>query len=328
MLHSHSKIQEKLRFALGEDIYSALSDPNVIEVMLNGDGKVWLDTFSGMNYFCDLDSGRAKNLINTVASVSEVVVNRDSPSIEGEIRVLIEDDLKLFRFQGLIPPISSYPIFNIRKPSSRVIPLDDYLKDKVINQGAFQYLRNAVSHYLSILIVGGTGSGKTTLANALLNEIAIQTPKDRVAIIEDTVELQCNVENKIQLRTSDNRSMNDLLRYCMRLRPDRIIVGEVRGKEALSLIKAWNTGHRGGVSTVHANSAYSGLLRLEQLVQEANVNVVPESVAEAINIIVYITRSSGNVSGWLVESVLRVKGYNKNNNEYILQEVTNEKEYL
>jgi len=318
-MQSHERLQSKLRFAIGEKILNALNDPNVIEVMLNEDGRVWIDTFDGMQCYCEMVQKDADSMIRTVASISETVVNRDHPDISVEIHIQLEKnnkEQKLFRFQGLIPPLVPSPIFAIRKPASRVFTLQDYEKQGILTSHQKAYLEKAIFSRRNILVVGGTGSGKTTLCNALLDEVSKKFPEDRIIIIEDTIELQCNVENKVQLRTSENREMNDLVRYCMRLRPDRIVVGEVRGKEAHSLIKAWNTGHPGGISTVHANDAMRGLVRIEQLVQEANVKPVPAAIAEAINVVIFVTRASGTQGGRVVKEILEINGYDKVKEKY------------
>jgi type IV secretion system protein TrbB len=165
-------------------------------------------------------------------------------------------------------------------------------------------LKEAVLAKGNIVVVGGTSSGKTTLVNALLAEVA--TTNDRVVILEDTRELNCAAEDCVKLRTKPGIvSLADLVRSTLRLRPDRIIVGEVRGAEALDMLKAWNTGHPGGLATVHANSARGALYRIEQLVQEATVTVPRRLIAEAIDILVFL---EGRGSGRKVTEVARVEG--------------------
>jgi type IV secretion system protein VirB11 len=149
-------------------------------------------------------------------------------------------------------------------------------------------LRGAVAARRNILIAGGTSTGKTTLANALLAEGA--KTSDRVVLIEDTRELQCAAPNLVALRTKDGvASLAELVRSSLRLRPDRIPIGEVRGAEALDLLKAWGTGHPGGIGTIHAGTALGALRRLEQLVQEA-VAVVPRAlIAETLDLIAVLS---------------------------------------
>ncbi len=188
------------------------------------------------------------------------------------------------RFEGLVPPVVAAPCFAIRRPAVAVFTLDDYVAAGVMASGHAALLRGAVRDRKNILVAGGTSTGKTTLVNALLAEVA--KTGDRVVLIEDTRELQCAAPNLVALRTKDGAvSLSDLVRSSLRLRPDRIPIGEVRGAEALDLLKAWGTGHPGGVGTLHAGSAIGALRRLEQLVQEAVVTVPRALIAETIDLI-------------------------------------------
>jgi type IV secretion system protein VirB11 len=267
-----------------------------------------------------MSAAAAKNLINTVASVSDETVIHKSPSFSGELWVEINEEFRLFRFQAFIPPVVAYPAFAIRKHAGRVVPLQDYVKDQIISPAQEKIIKESVEQRMSILVVGGTQSGKTIFCNAILDCIAQTHPQDRVIIIEDTQELRCNVKDSLTMRSSPSKTMNDLIFDSMRIRPDRIIIGEVRGKEAHSLIKAWNTGHPGGVSTIHANSAPSGLLRLEQLIMEAGVAPVPEAIVEAVDLLVFIQKTNKGKKGRQVTSILKLTGYDKKEG-YLTKEV-------
>jgi len=168
-------------------------------------------------------------------------------------------------------------------------------------------IRSAISSRLNIVISGGTGSGKTTLANAVIAEIVENAPDDRLVILEDTAEIQCAASNAVSLHTSDTIDMARLLKSTMRLRPDRIIVGEVRDGAALTLLKAWNTGHPGGVSTIHSNSAMSALRRLEQLTAEVSQQPMREVIGEAVDLVVSIERTP---KGRRVRDVVHVDRFN------------------
>lgn len=295
-----ARLIEKLKRELGPVVLSALADPSVVEVMLNGDGSIWLDVVGkGMiNTGSTLPAQQSMSAMATIASMLETVVTSDKPILEGEL------PLDGSRFEGLIPPNVPSPVFAIRKKALLVYTLDNYVASNIMTEAQALAIREAVRNRENVLIVGGTGTGKTTLANAILAEIA--DSDDRIILIEDTVELQCRAKNRVELRTSESADMIRLLRATMRMRPDRIVVGEVRGAEALALLKAWNTGHPGGCATVHANSAEAGLVRLEQLIQEANVPPQPALIAEAVNVIVSIKRT---VEGRRIEQVCRVAGY-------------------
>jgi type IV secretion system protein VirB11 len=311
MLREHYRTQNKLKQDLGKLVLSALSDDNIYEILLNPDGVLWVDGYQGKREYGMMSAAAAKNLINTIASISEETVTHKNPGFAGELWVEIDEEFKLFRFQAFIPPIVTYPAFAIRKRAGQVIPLQNYVQDHIITLQQEEIVKESVEQRKSILVIGGTQSGKTTFCNAILDCIAKTHPQDRVIIIEDTQELKCNVRDSLTMRSSPAKSINDLVFDSMRMRPDRLIIAEVRGKEAHSLIKAFNTGHAGGLSTVHANSAQSGLLRLEQLIMEAGVTPVPEAIVEAINILVFIEKTNRNQKGRQVTSILKLNGYDK-----------------
>jgi P-type conjugative transfer ATPase TrbB len=269
-----------LRTALGPSIAAWLEDPAVVEVMLNPDGRLWVDRLTeGLADTGEqLSAADGERIVRLVAHHVGVEVHPASPRVSAELPETGE------RFEGLIPPVVAAPSFAIRKPAVAVFTLDDYVAAGIITAEQARILREAVEQRLNILVAGGTSTGKTTLVNALLAEVAKTT--DRVVLIEDTRELQCKAPNLVALRTKDGvASLSDLVRSSLRLRPDRIPVGEVRGAEALDLLKAWGTGHPGGIGTIHAGSALGALRRLEQLVQEAVVTVPRALIAETINLI-------------------------------------------
>jgi len=305
LLHQEQqhRLHEKLRRELGPAVLAALEDPDVTEVMLNPDGGLWVESQrQGMR-----DTGRqmpamqAENLIGTVAAMLGTVVNASAPIVEGEL------PLDGNRFEGILPPVSMAPVFVIRKRPSVLYTLEDYVHAEILDAAQAEILRAAVRARQNLVIAGGTTSGKTTLANALIAEmVRLGDPAQRIVIIEDTRELQCTARNAVQLHTGDVADLTRLTRVTMRLRPDRIIIGEVRGGEALALLKAWNTGHPGGVTTIHANSAVAALMRLDSLIQEAGVPPQPRLVAEAVNLVVFIARTP---EGRRVRELATVAGY-------------------
>lgn len=292
---------EALRRNLGGDILGYLEDPAVIEIMLNPDGQVWVDILGGgMEPRSTMDPVRGQMIIDTVASMIGTVVTPESPIVECEL------PLDGSRFEGVMPPSVARPTFTIRKKALLIFTLEDYVARGIMTQAQCDVIRQAIRERQNILISGGTGTGKTTLANAVLHAISGETPDHRIVIIQDTLELQCAAPNVVFFRTSDTVDMIRLLRATMRMRPDRIVVGEVRGPEALALLKAWNTGHPGGIGTVHANDAAAALIRMGQLIQEANVPPNPELIAEAVNLVVSIKRTP---AGRAVEEIVQVKGF-------------------
>ena len=283
-------VTEKLVRELGPTIMNALTDPKIVEIMLNPDGVLWFDVLGeGMrDSGVRIQAAKAENMLGTIAAMLDVTINNENPVLQGELPI------DGSRVQGILRPLVSAPAFAIRKKAALVYSLDDYVSKGILDPGHSEQIKASVRARENILIVGSTGSGKTTLANAILDEVAKVAGADqRVVIIEDTVELQCNAPNVLAMRTSDHVDTTGCLKATMRLRPDRIVVGEVRDHAALALLKAWNTGHPGGLCTVQANSAAAGLLRIEQLIAEAkNVQPQPMLIAEAVNLIAFITRTA------------------------------------
>lgn len=269
-----------LRTALGPDIAIFLEDDSVVEVMLNPDGRLWIDRLSeGLSDTgATLAPADGERIIRLVAHHVGVEVHSAAPRVSAELPGTGE------RFEGLLPPIVAAAAFSIRKPAVAVFTLDDYAAAGIMTAAQAAILRKSVNERRNILVAGGTSTGKTTLTNALLAEIA--ETSDRVVLIEDTRELQCRVRNLVALRTKDGvATLSDLVRSSLRLRPDRIPIGEVRGAEALDLLKAWGTGHPGGIGTIHAGTSLGALRRLEQLIQEAVITVPRALIAETIDII-------------------------------------------
>ncbi|WP_210266992.1 P-type conjugative transfer ATPase TrbB [Methylocystis silviterrae] len=278
-----------LRTALGPQIAEWLDDDSVVEIMLNPDGRLWLDRLtSGLEEAgARLSPEDGERIVRLVAHHVGAEVHPGAPRVSAELPETGE------RFEGLLPPVVAAPAFSIRKPAVAVFTLDDYVAAGIIGPRHASTLRAAVVERSNILVAGGTSTGKTTLINALLAEVA--RTNDRVVLIEDTRELQCAAPNLLALRTREGvATLSELVRSSLRLRPDRILIGEVRGGEALDLLKAWGTGHPGGVGSIHAGSALGALRRLEQLIQEAVVTVPRAMIAETIQIIAVLAGRGSN----------------------------------
>lgn len=306
MTVSHPIAQDRkvaaLKQAMGPVIAQALADRMVVEVMVNPDGKIWVDRIGDGRSFTghSLDSADADRILRLLADHVGEVVTRDRPRVSATLPETGE------RFQGAFMPIVPSPAFAIRKRPEVVFTLDDYVEKAIMTPAQAAAIRQAAATRQNILIVGGTGSGKTTLANAILAEPTFAG--DRVVLIEDTAELQCSAEDKVQMltkRTEPAVTMTDLVRDTLRLRPDRIVIGEVRDGSALDLLKAWNTGHPGGLATIHANSALEGLTRLEDLIGEATPRIPYRAITQAINLVVFIERAP---DGRRVREVSRLLG--------------------
>lgn len=309
----HAKrISEKLRRELGPQICGLLEEPDVIEIALNPDGTLWVERL-GQPMKADgvMTARQAESLMATVASTLRTTITRDNPILECEL------PLDGSRFEAMIPPVVASPTFTIRRKAMKVFTLDDYVARGIMTARQATLIREAVDNHRNVLVVGGTSTGKTTLTNAIIAYISEAWRDERLVIIEDTAELQCTSPNAVPLRATDQVDMLRLLKATMRLRPDRILVGEVRSAEALTLIDSWNTGHPGGVATVHANDAAAGLTRLESLVRRATQGAVPhDEIAEAINVIVSIAKAK-TPAGRCIKEVVTVHGYDHATRKYL-----------
>ncbi|MCW3477674.1 P-type conjugative transfer ATPase TrbB [Limobrevibacterium gyesilva] len=300
------RVAESLKRQLGP-FCPLLAEPGLVELMLNADGTVWADRLGqGMSPVGTMQAASAESFIGTVASTLRSTVTRETPILECELPCY--PPFEGSRFEALVPPVVSAPVFTIRRRASAVFTLAAYERKGIMSAPQRRAIESAVVRRQNILVVGGTGTGKTTLVNAVIDQMVRATPQHRLVIIEDTSELQCSARNAVAMRATDTIDMQRLLKATMRLRPDRIIVGEVRGGEALSLLKAWNTGHPGGICTVHANHARGGLQRLEQLIAEASRTPMRALIADAVNLIVSIVKADGS-PGRRIDEVVAVTGF-------------------
>lgn len=297
------RAKKKLVRDLGPLIADALADPKTVEIMLNADGKLWQERLGEkMRCIGSIPNARAEAIIKTVAGYHNKEVTRHKPLLEGELPI------DGSRFAGQLPPIVPAPTFAIRKKAVAIVTLDQYVRAGIMTAAQKEALTAAIKTHRNILVIGGTGSGKTTLVNALINAMVVFDPIERVVIIEDTGEIQCAAENFVQYHTSLEVTMTMLLKTTLRMRPDRILVGEVRGPEALDLLDAWNTGHEGGAATLHANNAAAALARLKSLItrNESAPSDIESLIGEVVHVIVHIARAP---DGRHVQEILGVSGY-------------------
>ncbi|MCP5275402.1 MAG: P-type conjugative transfer ATPase TrbB [Burkholderiales bacterium] len=287
------------------EILSALQDPETVEIMVNADGRIWQEKLGQkIQHIGNIQAAQVEAVIKTVAGFHGKEVNRFNPMIEGEF------PLDNSRFAGQLPPVVSSPTFAIRKKAIKIFTLEQYVETGVLSPRHSDVIKDAVRKHRNILVIGGTGSGKTTLINAIINEMVLCDPDERIFILEDTGEIQCAAENFVQYHTTLDVDMTQLLKTTLRMRPDRILVGEVRGAEALDLLDAWNTGHEGGAATLHANDALSGLTRLESLISRnpsAPKEIMP-LIAEAVDMVVHITRTP---HGRKIQQIIEVQGFKR-----------------
>jgi len=299
----NDRAKRKLERDMGPDLLAALHDPKTVEIMLNADGKLWQERLGEpMKCIGSMRVAQAQAIIETIAGYHGKEVTRQKPILEGELPI------DGSRFAGQLPPIVPAPIFAIRKRAVAIFTLDQYIEGGIMTPRQRQIVIEAVAAHRNILVIGGTGSGKTTLVNAIINQMVVNDPTERVFIIEDTGEIQCAAENYVQYHTSIDVSMTALLKTTLRMRPDRILVGEVRGPEALDLLMAWNTGHEGGAATLHANNAKAGLDRLAMLISmhPDSPKPIEPLIGEAVHVVVHIARTP---DGRRIQEILEVSGY-------------------
>jgi type IV secretion system protein VirB11 len=334
-MEREQRMELKLKRELGEQVLRLLNDVRAEDILLNPDFSIWTkrlgERFTRLG---EMPPAQAISALSTIAAWRGTVLNHHNPILETELPI------DGSRFEGIVPPVVRHPVFAIRLRPRRIFTLDDYESSGILTGKSdprnrlrrrrdfaslvaslnhAEIIRAALSARKNILVVGSTGSGKTTFVNACLDALATLTPHDRVISIEDTIELQCAAKNYLDLHAVGNVSMLDCLRASMRLKPTRIVVGEVRGAEAHTLLKAWNTGHPGGIATIHANDAMSGLTRLESLVAEATNAPQQNLIAEAVDLVVFVDEEPEIAAGRKVREVLLVTGYS--NGEYMAEHV-------
>ncbi len=302
-----------LRYALGDIVLNALADPLVVEVMLNDDGTLWIEKRGVMSHVGEMSAEDGMSVLSQVSSALNRELTYENPIVEGEL------PLDGSRFEGVAPPAVERPIFSIRKMASEIYPLDSYVVNRVLTFSQAEMIRAAIIGQRNILVVGGTGTGKTTFCNAVLDEMSKLCPAVRMLILQDTLELQCALKNKVFLRSTQWTSLSDLSAAVKRLRPDRVSVGEVRaGGPALEMLKLWSSGHPGGICTIHADSAYEGLTKLDEMIQEVSMNRQSALIGRAVHFVVYLERVGDSRK---VMGIVKVMGYDENLKKFMVEDV-------
>ena len=301
-----TRLLQSIRHNCGEIVNAAIDDPEVIEIMLNPDGSLWIEKY-GQDHepIGVIPIAQSRLILSQVASGLNLTVNEKNPIVEGEF------PLDGSRFEGTFPPIvGPGPSFSLRKKASRVFTLEEYMLSGSITPGAVALIEDAVLHRANIVVVGGTSSGKTTFVNAVIDAVSRLTPTHRLIILEDTAELQSKSPNTVFLRTSvlAEVDMRKLAKVSMRYAPKRILVGAVRDAAALEMLKLWNTGHPGGISTFHADSAEEALERLEELVEEAGLGPKQKLIGRAVDLAVYMEKTPDNRRQ--ISSIIKVNRFN------------------
>ena len=310
---------EKLKRDLGQEFLQKFLNPNLLEVMCNpnedGSSSIfWEEQGQDMVYDPEMskrfNSSRAESVIKTIAGYYNKTVNEADPILESQFPI------DGSRFTGIMPPVTTTPSFTIRKRPNRVFTLDEYVANGIMTEQQKAIIQQAITNRSNILVIGGTGSGKTTLVNGIIWEMTVQHPNERIYISEDTGEIRCDSPNKVHVYTTMSADLTKLVRTALRFRPDRIVVGEVRGAEALDLLDTWNTGHPGGVATVHANSAVLGLERLEGLITRNpfHPTEIRQLIAQVVNIIIFISKDRN--TGRKIREIIKINGYNQHDKSF------------
>jgi pilus assembly protein CpaF len=288
-------VQEIADDTLGHGpIETLLNDDTITEVMVNGPDDVWLERDGKLSRTAIrfADEHHLRRIINKIVGTVGRRIDESSPMVDARL----PDGS---RVHAVLPPLSlSGPLLTIRKFSKRRWDLNELRAMGSLTPEAQEFLERAVAAELNILISGGTGSGKTTLLNALSGSIP---DSDRIITIEDAAELRLNQRHVLRLEARPKNvegqgevPIRELVRNSLRMRPDRIIVGEVRGAEALDMLQAMNTGHDGSLSTVHANTPRDALARVESMVMMAGADfpmqAVRQQLSRALDLLVHISR--------------------------------------
>lgn len=293
---------EMLKSSLG-GIVDYLEKDTVTEVMLNPDGSIWINELGEGMYRTDLEltASAADRIIRLIATAAGQEITRENPSLGAKLPHWGA------RVQASIPPYAvDGPTFNFRLPAKTIYTLSDYVESEIMTQSQADFLKDSVLSKKNVLVAGGTGSGKTTLTNALLD--VLKGSDDRVVMIEDNLELQCSVDNLVRkLVSHPELTLTKAIFDALREYPSRIIVGEVRDKAAYDLISIWNTGHPGNICTLHSDSAVDTLERLNRLAQQAQplFDFRPE-IGKSVGAVVHLTEDFKHPAGRTVTGVIDI----------------------
>jgi len=292
--------RERLASEIADDIFGygplerLLSDQTISEVMVNGCSSIWVERDGRLSEtpLRFSDDSQLRRIITKMVGQIGRRIDESSPMVDARL----PDGS---RVNAIIPPLSlSGPLLTIRRFAKERFDLEELIKLETLSADAAKFLCDSIQADLNILVSGGTGSGKTTMLNALS---AAVPDTDRIVTIEDAAELQLKQRHVVRLESRPKNiegegevSIRDLVRNALRMRPDRIIVGEVRGAEALDMLQAMNTGHEGSLSTIHANSPRDALNRLETMVlmagYELPVKAIRQHVTAALDLIIQLDR--------------------------------------
>lgn len=302
--------------SFGQDIIAYMNKKGVIEISLEQDGFIWVEEFGQperINTGIKLSNTDSTKIIKLVSRFNGHTITRENPKIDGVTP-------NGMRFSALMYDCVQYRnTFSIRKPSGVVIPLSQYVDRKIMTAKQVDFIAKQIMDKKNILFSGGTSSGKTTSINSFMT--VLKDSGDKIISIEDTPELM--LSSKIWTRLISNRYIKpiELLQQCMRLSPDRMMIGEIRtGEVTLEFLKAMNSGHNGGITSIHANNAYSTILKLEQYLSEVLSGEYWRLISTAVDMIINVGINPVTHERPMVKEIAVLKGYDRKSGDYILED--------
>jgi pilus assembly protein CpaF len=286
-----------------------LSDPDVTDVLVNGPDEVWVDAGDGLTRtnVCFPGETALRRLAQRLAAAAGRRLDDAAPYTDARLPGGV-------RFHAVLPPIAAGTCLSLRLPRRRVFTLDELVTTKTVPRAGAELLKGLIEARLAFLITGGTGTGKTTLLSSALSLVA---PRERLVLVEDSAELRPDHSHVVRLEArppniegAGGVTLHDLVRQALRMRPDRLVVGEVRGSEVVDLLSALNTGHDGGCGTLHANAAEDVPARLEALACAAGLSrdAVHSQLAAALDVVVHLVRDPGGGRRRVAEVCLLRRG--------------------
>ena len=271
-------------------LWPHLEDDDVMEIRVNPhDLSLWVEARSRGSVFTGnrMDPDKVRAFLNVVADRQRETLSTSTVHIQAQLPLA---HFRGARLQGLLPDLVKAPCYVIHKRAARLISLNEYVSAGIMTLVQRTAIEWAITLRKNILVAGGTGSGKTTLVGAILKAMIEHDPTERFVLLEDTPELQCQADDRLEMQTTVEVDLAALVKLTLRVSPGRIIVGEVRDHSALHLMDAWVTGHPGGAGILHATTPLGALRRMDRLARRAAPVDHSELVAEAIDLVVMITR--------------------------------------
>lgn len=310
-----------LHRVFGEPIMAALADPTVLDIIVNSSGKLIIDKRgAGKQVIGTVNLQDIRHAMNVLAQYRGEFLNEESPECSIELPGFAP--YHSARAKCCIPPCTPDLSLTIRKHSNHLYPLSDFVEKEMLTEAQADFLRNALSNYKNIVVLDIPQSGKTSLTRALINEIKlVSNASDRILVLEDTPEIKVDLEDIEYMKTKP-LSMQALVRNATRMRPDRIIVGEVTDGAAHDLLKSWNIGCTGGITTLHANSCQEAPQRLIDLACEKNIAPPIALITAVIHVLVHTVKDLNHPYGRRIKEIATLDGYDRLNQRFLINSLS------